>query len=153
MQRQRLLEAVEILATIPSGSDGINQLVAGGFSRSEAIQLSELVPEAFAVPVMETLGVAKIVDEVSALNRRGEWEQIPLRDLPVFQEALSLAREHRATLIMDQGAYKAIAERSSLVSTASNALNSGANISGATMAVALIRTTAEELRGECVSKN
>ena len=146
VDRLRLLQAVQILAAVPSENDGIDLLIAGGFSSTEALQLSELVPEAFAVPVVEALGVTNIVDEVSAVNRSGEWEKVPLRELSTFQSALTLAREQSASGILDQSAYKRIADRSCLVTTAINALNTGANIVGATMAIALIHATAEDLR-------
>lgn len=66
--------------------------------------------------------------------------------MSIFQSALKLVRERPATGL-DPKNYQAIVERSVLVGLATQAVNAGEDISGAVAAIALVHTTADDLRG------
>lgn len=144
MQRDRVLCAVEALATcISAGADEMTALREAGFGPEESRIIVDTLPEAFALPAMEDLGVV-VSSVASAKDSAGEWTEISLSDCPFFQAALRLAREHRAVGALPQETYQAIAERSSLVNVVSKALNAGADVKGATLAIALVGAKAED---------
>ena len=147
MNRDQLLLAVNIMTTCTAErSQEAPAFQAAGFSDRDARILIDALPEAFAIPVVEELGVA--VDELgSAKNAAGQWVKVSLAASPIFAAALDLARAHRATVAMPQPAYEAIARRSSMLVAISKALNEGADVKGATVAVALIGTKAEDFEG------
>jgi len=126
-----------------AGADELTALCAAGFGPEESRVIVDTLPEAFALPAIEELGVV-VSTFASAKNSTGEWTKIPLSDCPFFQAALTLAREHRAVGALPQETYKAISERSSLVNVVSKALNAGTDIRGATLAIALIGAKAED---------
>jgi hypothetical protein len=144
MQRDRVLQAVDaIAACIASGADELVALRAAGFGPEESRVIVDTLPEAFALPAMEDLGVV-VSNVASAKDSAGRWAEISLAECSFFQAALNLAREHRAFGTLSQETYKAIAERSSLVNAVSNALNAGADVNGATLAMALVGARAED---------
>jgi hypothetical protein len=100
MKRETLLRAVEVLAAEPDDDKHVSQLRSAGFSAAEAEVLAEVLPEAFAIPILEELGVASVSDIASAKTRRGRWVKVVLSENPIFAAALSLAREHRASGVM-----------------------------------------------------
>ena len=120
-------------------------LIGAGFSRSEASQLIAFVPSAFARPVLEALGVEHFVETVSAPKKGGGRINVPLKDIPIFCNALKLVRGHPGAGLLKPEYFRSIAMRSSEVDTANNALNAGASLKGATIASALIGVTAEDL--------
>ena len=145
MKRDSLLRAVEILAAEPDTDEQVPRLQAAGFSASEALLLAEVLPEAFAIPVLKDLGVSCVSEVASAQTRRGRWVKVVLSESPVFAAALALAREHRASGVLSQSAYRAIAGRSSLIAAANKALNAGSSLEGATVEVAFMGSKAEDL--------
>jgi len=128
---------------IAAGTDEIAALQAAGFGPSESRVIADTLPEALALPAMEDLGV--VVSQVaSARNAAGRWTQVSLADCSFFQAALDLSREHRAVGALAEDAYRAIAERSSLVNAVSKALNAGSDVQGSTLSFALMCARAED---------
>jgi len=120
-------------------------LVRNGFSKREADLLIAFVPLAFSRPVLEDLGVAHFAETVSAQTAKGTWIEVPLTSQPIYVAALEIAREHRRAGLIRNEAFKVIALRSEQLSAASNALNAGADLKGASIASAFVRLPAEEL--------
>jgi hypothetical protein len=146
MEKSRLLQAIRLLAALPSGDDDAEAaLVAGGFSAIEARILAAFVPEAFAVPVLQQLGVT-VADHVPIINGNGEWEDIPLRDVAIYQSTRGLLKECVTSGILGQRGYEGIASRSALLATLNEAINAGSDVSGGTAAIAPILATVEDLR-------
>src|SRR5262245_63113013 len=112
MNKEALLRAVEILASESDPDSQVLRLQAAGFSGSDSRVLADVIPEAFAIPVAEELGVTSISDMASARTRHGRWTQVRLGTNPIFVAALSLAREHRSSGALDHRSYRTIAERS-----------------------------------------
>lgn len=144
MHRDRVLRAVDTIATcIASGTDELAALRAAGFGLEESRVIVDTLPEAFALPAMEDLGVV-VSNVASAKDSAGRWTEISLAECSFFQAALNLAREHRAVGALSQETYRAIAERSSMVDAVSKALNAGADVKGATLAISLVGARAED---------
>ena len=122
MEQQRLILAASTIAGVPESADAIAALTSVGFSRVEATTLVDVLPEAFAVPVLEDLGVSSFSDEASARTRRGKWVRVVLNECPVFVAALNLAREHRSVGVMPNDIFKSIAGSSALVDAANRGL-------------------------------
>jgi hypothetical protein len=120
-------------------------LKSAGFSARDAALLIALVPSAFARPALEKLGVAHFVESVSARDVHGEWVQVPLRKVRLYQLALTIARRHYESGAVDTEHYKGLALRSAELNAASNALNAGVKVEGSTVATALVRVRAEDL--------
>lgn len=144
MERTRILRAVEVMATcLAGGTDQLSALQAAGFSAQDARVIADTLPEAFALPAMEELGV--VVDEwASVKNSDGKWVRVSLAKCSFFRGALELAREHRASGTLPQSTYRAIAERSAQVTAVSKALNAGSNVKGGNLSVSLISAFAED---------
>jgi|SRR5436190_5151582 len=145
MDRDAVLRAVEVLAAEPDALEHIPQLRSAGFSASEAEVLAVVLPEAFAIPVLEELGVSSVSDMASAKTQRGRWVKVALSENPIFVAALALAREHRMSGVLASGTYRAVAEHSSLVDAANKALNAGDSLKGATVAITFNGARAETL--------
>ena len=143
----RLVRGIEIMGRHAALDDlGIaDALTSAGFSTREAGLLIAFVPSAFARPVLERLGVEHFVETVSAPKKGGGRVDVPLKNIPVFCNALELVRGHPGTKLVEPEHFKALAMRSAEVNTATNALNAGADLKGATFASALIGVTAEDL--------
>jgi hypothetical protein len=147
MRIRKFLRAIDIMGhNVKLDDIGIESaLKSAGFSGREAALLVALVPSAFARPVLEKLGFTHFVESVSARNVDGEWVQVPLRKVQLYQLALTIARRHYAGGALDHEHYKGLASRSAELNAASNALNSGAKLGGSTIATALIGVSAEDL--------
>jgi hypothetical protein len=135
---------VEIIATCRDGKDVFGALRASGFSPPQARILVDILPEAFAVHILEELGASSVFLDASAKNAAGDWVKIPLEPHPIYAAAISLAKEHRSHVAIAHEAYRAIAGSSSLVGIASKALDSGSDLMGATISLALIGARAED---------
>ena len=120
-------------------------LQAAGYSARDSALLVAFVPSAFAQPVLEKLGVGEIAESVSARDKVGEWVQVPLSKVSIYQQALAIARGQLGAGSVDPEHYRQLALRSAELNVASNALNTGADVKGATLATALISVTAEDL--------
>ena len=57
-------------------------LMNSGFSKREAALLVAFVPQAFARPILEKLGVTQFSESVSAKNNDDEMVSIPLTSIP-----------------------------------------------------------------------
>ena len=148
MTRAELLNAATVMARSGSVDDATlcAALNKEGFSNSDAILLVAFMPMAFARPVLEEMGVS-FVEEVSVPTRNGGWSQVPLADQPIYVEALAIAREHRLKGLIENEVFKVLALRSAELNAASNALNAGKDIKGATFASAFVSLEAESLLG------
>lgn len=89
MNRDALLRAVEILAAEPDPDKQVLRLQSAGFSGSDSRVLADVLPEAFAIPVAEELGVTSVSDMASARTRYGRWTQVRLSTNAIFVAALS----------------------------------------------------------------
>jgi hypothetical protein len=147
LDRRRLLEAIGVMGSQAGAKDSeiLLALTHAGFTNSEADALIAFVPLAFSRPIMEELGVAHFSESVSAKNKSGQWIQIPLASQTVYVAALTVAREHRRSGLIDRDVFKTLALRCSQLDAVSNALNAGADVRGATVATALIALHAEDL--------
>jgi hypothetical protein len=147
MERNRLLQAVELLSKHASLSDKsmVTELSNAGFSALEAHLLVVLVPTAFSRPLLEKAGITAFAPTISAPTRAGGWVDIPLRTWPVYAAALALAREHYRSGILDQDAYKRVTLRSAEVDALTRALKEGEDLNGAAIASAIVWPCAEDL--------
>jgi hypothetical protein len=146
MQRDALIRAVEVIASCGDRGDVVDALRSSGFSPPEARILVDVLPEAFAVPILEELGASGLLLHASAKDAAGQWVEVPLEQHQIYAAALSLAREHRARGTIAHEAYRAIAGSSSLISAASKALDSGDDLKGGQFALAFIGARAEDFR-------
>ena len=144
---RNLLRAIDVMGRNVKLDDiGIESaLKSAGFSARDAALLVALVPSAFARPALEKLGIAHFVESVSARNVHGEWVQVPLRKVRLYQLALTIARRNYAGAAVDPEHYKGLASRSAELNAASNALNAGMALEGSTFATALVGVRAEDL--------
>src|SRR4051812_45598590 len=88
--------------------------------------------------VLEELGVTNFVDRLTARHSDGSELTVMLSRQPEYVVGLKLARKHRRNPVMDHDAYKRLAESSAELDAASQALNEGADLAGATVATSLI---------------
>ena len=147
MERSRILQAVKLLSkhTNLEAAKQVSELSSAGFSTIEAHLLVALVPTAFGWTALEKFGITDFAPSISAPTRAGGRVDIPLKELPLFDEALALAREHCRSGILDHEEYKRITNRSAEVNALSRALNEGADVKGAAIASALVWPCAEDL--------
>jgi hypothetical protein len=147
MNFTRLVRGIEIMGrNVALDDQGIEDaLTSADYSAQEARLLITFVPSAFARPVLERLGVEHFVETVSAPKKGGGWVDVPLKNIPVFCNALALVRGHPSTKLLEPEHFRSLAMRSAEVDMANNALNAGADLKGATSASALIGVTAEDL--------
>ena len=147
MERGRLLQAVELLSKHGDLDDEslVAELTNAGFSTVEANLLVVLLPSAFSRPLLEKAGITDFASSISAPTRRGGRVDIPFRTWPMYGEAVTLAREHYQSGILNQDAYKRITLRSAEVNALSRALNEGADVKGGSIACAIVWPCAEDL--------
>ncbi|QUD89865.1 hypothetical protein [Phenylobacterium montanum] len=140
MSEARLIRAAETLAqTFELGGDEqVAALMRDGFDEGEAWRLVALLPIAFGRPVLEELGMRHFVQTVTAQAADGKLVQANLMRQPEYAAGLKLARAHRQYGVMDHEVYKLIAGSSADIDAASNALNQGADLTGATIASSLM---------------
>jgi hypothetical protein len=144
--RDHLLTAVRVFGERPAGSDALaDALIAAGFGRLEAEMLAVFLPLAFGRVALENVGRIDFGETVSARTRRGQWIQIPLREVPTYVAALALARESYRTGILAEGQFAAVAGWSAEVHAANDVLYKGSPIDGAVSATTLVRVSAEDL--------
>ena len=147
MDRAKFIKGIEGLVEEINSDHAIARLEEMGFSKTESEVFRNAVPEAFAVPVLEDLGVSSIDDTASARNVLNKWVSVKLADIPIFVQALELAREHRAVGVISQEAFVTIARSSALVDTANKALNDGTSLDGASVSICFIGARATQLVG------
>ncbi|MDB5704299.1 MAG: hypothetical protein JWN66_1415 [Sphingomonas bacterium] len=139
MAAERIIVAASILAENMAADEPavVAALVARGFSPGEAHRLVAFLPLAFSQPIVEEFG-ATIAPKISIRTAEGGSIVATLVRQPEYVGALALAREHRRSGRMDQEIYKAIVNSSAEIDALSNALNAGAELSGAVLAAALV---------------
>ena len=147
MEPAQLIRAATILARNPSCGDAevAQLLVKDGFAVAVALLLVAFLPSAFARPVLERLGVSEFVDTASVLMANGRLLNVRLFDQPEYVAALALAREHWVSGIIPRAVYETIVNRTSEIDAVSKALNEGADVDGATIAIALSDVHAEHI--------
>jgi hypothetical protein len=143
MSRARLIDAAETLArTMRLDEDQqIAALKQAGFGEGEAHRLVALLPMAFSRPILEELGVSHFDKQVRAKAADGTLVEAALMRQPEYVAGLKLARDHLKSGVLARETYKIIAESSAEIDAASNALNGGADITGATISTMLVGTT------------
>ena len=137
MTSERIIRAAETLAQTPIDQQ-IEALKDNGFSEGEAHRIVALLPLAFSRPVLEQLGVRHFVPVVTAVSRDGTPVEAMLMRQPEYAVSLKVARKHRRNGVMDHDVYKAVTGGSADINAVSNALNTGASLSGSTIASSLI---------------
>jgi len=140
ISERRLIEAAEILAADLSEDEQVAALRHRGFGEGEAHRLVALLPMAFCRPILEDLGVRHFVMRLAATGMDGTSVKADLMRQPEYVAGLRLARKHYKAGTLNPLVYERIVMRSADFDAASNALNSGANLSGATIGSALNRT-------------
>ena len=144
MERERIRRAVEVLWSNrqldePGWQASLEQ---AGYSEVEARLMSSVVPEAFAVAVLEQLGAA-MPRTMSVPRRDGGHVEVALAEWPVFSETLAAAREKFRSGPAD--AVQRMAGRSAAMAAARKALGAEGNLKGASLGLALIGPFAEEI--------
>jgi hypothetical protein len=150
MHRHKMLRAIAVMGAMTDVDDpGMEAaLIGAGFTKKEAALLVAFVPQAFARPVLEKLGVTQFSESVSATNRDDESVNIPLGSIPIYTTALGIAREHRRVGLIDQKKYERLVYRSASIEAVTKALNAHTDVKGAAVAEALVSMNAEDLRTE-----
>jgi hypothetical protein len=143
--RHRLLRAIQVFGECSEETRLVEALVAAGFGRRESRQLKAFLPLAFGRAVIEAKWQIDFGKTVSAQTRTGAWVEIPLRDLPLYQAALSLARESYKTGLVPRELFSAVATHSADLNTVSDALDAGLEIDHAMAHTALVELSAEEM--------
>jgi hypothetical protein len=79
-----MLKAIAVMGTMKELDDPEMEaeLMNSGFSKREAALLVAFVPQAFARPVLEKLGVTQFSESVSAKNHDDEMVSFPLASMP-----------------------------------------------------------------------
>ena len=142
-ENARLIQAAGAISrTLECTEDAqIAALRQEGFDEGEAHRLAALLPIAFSRPVLEDLGVRNFVRQITAYDADGSLVTADLLRQPEYVGGVRLAREHRKRGLIDPEVYERICHSSADLDAASNALNSGADIKGATIASALVGTS------------
>jgi hypothetical protein len=145
MRSHSLLQAIDIMGRNAKLDDAklVSALKSAGFSDRDSQILVAFVPTAFARPVLERLGVEHFAESVSAPTGTGNWVDIPLKSISIYNAALAIARRRAGAINPDH--FEALAMRSAELDSASRALDAGANVKGSAVATALVHLTAGEL--------
>ncbi|ATQ43648.1 hypothetical protein [Caulobacter mirabilis] len=118
-------------------------LVEEGLDDGEAARAVSLVPVGLARPLLERLGVERFVSTASVQRSDGSWRAFKLGKQPEYVQAVALGRAHLERGVFDHDLYKAIVEATAEVNAASNTLNAGQSLKGATYAVAILNPNLE----------
>jgi hypothetical protein len=126
-------EVIERVIAI-RGTDGISddaiesQVAALVSDPIEARRLIVWIPEAYGTVLVSHLGKPVLPKRFSATNAQGKSLRFPLTCEPIFLLALSIAEAaYRAS---PSALFQNIALRSSIATTANNALSAGVSIDG-----------------------
>jgi len=136
VSNETLQQAIRLLGNPNTTQDqAIAEICSSGTSHLTALRLSLFLPEAFGF-VLASHMKEKIapISTFSVQNKDGKWVNVEYASEPIFGLAMSAAQAmfHSGP----RNTYEAIASRSSVMSVISDALNKGASIQGATMAIA-----------------
>jgi hypothetical protein len=140
MPEAQIVRAAEVIAaTWDSGEDGqLAALRRSGFDEGQARRLLALLPIAFSRPILEELGVVHFDPNVTVSGPDGTFLNVKLMRQPEYVQGLKVARDHRSKGVMDHDVYKLIASSSADLNAVDNALNEGADVTGATTATSLL---------------
>lgn len=140
MSEAQIVIAAEVIAeTWDAGEDGqVAALRRSGFDEGQARRLLALLPIAFSRPILEELGVIDFDPNVTARGPDGIFLNAKLMRQPEYVQGLKVARDHRNKGVMDHEIYKLIASSSADLNAVDNALNEGADVTGATIATSLL---------------
>ena len=127
-----IYQAVKLLGAQPDASDETEEqlraLVRDDFT---VRRLADVVPEAFGLVLASHLPGAEnmtLPDTFCAQDDDGEWVEFPMRCEPIFVMAVDIAQHtfHNGPRAL----MKNLADRSSLLSAISKALNAGGSLDG-----------------------
>lgn len=130
-----IYQAVQLLgAEAGAGEDAEQQLRALVRDDITVRRLADVVPEAFGLVLASHIPGAEnmtLPDTFCAQDEDGEWAEFPLRCEPIFVVALDIAQHtfHNGPRALMQN----LADRSSLLSAISQALNAGGSLDGTTL--------------------
>lgn len=130
-----IYQAVKILGAQPDADDAVEAQVRVLVDDDLTVRrLADVVPEAFGLVLASHIPGAENVtlpDTFCAQNEDGEWAEFPLRCEPIFVVALDIAQHtfHNGPRALMQN----LADRSSLLSAISQALNAGGSLDGTTL--------------------
>ena len=144
MERARVREAVELLWRHPDLDEEGWWATLGraGYTEVEARLITAIVPEAFAFPLLDRLGV-RMMPCLLVPTRARDFLRVDWRAWPAFAEALEAAR---LRLLGGPGdAYQKIALRSAGLVAANKALAAGDSLKGARSVCSLLGPVAEEI--------
>ena len=138
VNNQQLIRAATIIANAGDLSDEelAQRPIDDGFEEPVAYRLVAFLPSAFARPVLEELGVSNFAP-ASVPTEDGREFSVVLDNQPEYRAALALAREHRRKGVIPHEVFKAVVDSSAEIDAISNALNEGAEVDGAVVALAL----------------
>jgi hypothetical protein len=147
MERTRILQAVKLLSQHSDLDDRllVAELSNAGFSTIEAHLLVVILPMAFSRPLLEKAGITHFSPTITATSRAGRRVEIPEKELPLFSEALAIAREHYRSGILDAMDYERITHRSADANALARALNEGLDVKVGSMASVILWPCAEDL--------
>lgn len=130
-----IYQAVKILGAQPDADDATeNQLRALVQDELTVRRLADVIPEAFGLVLASHIPGAEnmtLPDTFRAQDENGEWVAFPARREPIFVVALDIAQHtfHNGPSALMQN----LADRSSLLSAISQALNAGGSLDGTTL--------------------
>ena len=130
-----IYQAVTILGARPDADDALEAQVRALVGDDLTMRrLADVVPEAFGLVLASHLPGAEnmtLPDTFCAQDEDGEWVEFPLRREPIFVVALDIAQHtfHNGPRAL----IKNLADRSSLLSAISKALNAGGSLDGTTL--------------------
>jgi hypothetical protein len=130
-----IYQAVKLLGAGPDADDDVEAQVRALVQDELTVRrLADVVPEAFGLVLASHLPGAKnmtLPDTFCAQDEDGEWVAFPMRHEPIFAVAADIARHtfHNGPRALMQN----LADRSSLLSAISQALDTGESLDGATL--------------------
>lgn len=130
--------AVLIAANLDDEQKQVNALVVDGFSVGQAHRLSAFLTIAFGRAILERMADLCFVDTISVVNDQAQSFEALLSQQPEFVATLKFAREHCAIGKLSSDIFNILVLSSPEIDAVSKALNSGVDISGASVTAALV---------------
>lgn len=121
-----------------SQAEQVEALIGAGLSASEAHRFLNFVPVALSRPILERMGIEQFSSTVSIPAGDGRNIDIELDNQPEYCAALAAARNHMEHGTLPDDAFKAVAFSSSDIAVVDEALNAGADVSGAVISTAFV---------------
>jgi hypothetical protein len=144
MERERIRQAIEIMWQHPKLDDAgwVDELARAGLGEVEARLLTSVVPEAFAIPMLEESGARPGLD-MQVPRRKGGYLKVPVSRWPIFTELLAVAREKASA--GPRSVYLSVASRSATMDAINQARARGEDVKGWVLSTTLLGPTVEEL--------